>query len=382
VNGCKTGVNTGYRIQNTARRSSRLAVFCILYSVFPAVADTGEVVRLKLRAQTVVYADVATLGDVLEFGDGSEQLAEQIASQPVVTDPHARGLATVSHDQVVKRLDELGVNLSRVLISGALQCQVTRQTNTPSSPAGQETVPLAGASATSATGGRRYTGTPPPESPGGPRTLATVLRAQADTELAPLGGTAEISFERAGQEFLQLTTPPWEFHISSSDRDKVGLREFHVLVRRDGQVQRKASVTAQVHLVRPVVIARRPLNPGNFVRNDDVALETRVFEQSAGLGPTHVEEVVGQQIKRFVPEGAAVLADAIKAVDLVVRSRPVTVTGDNAGIQVRLTGVALDSGGYGDTVRVRLGDSRRERKMLRGVVTGLGAVRLAEGGSP
>lgn len=368
VNGRETSVNREYRIQNIARHFASPAVLCILYSVFPAAGDSGEVACLKLRAQATVYSDAVTLGDVLEFGDGSEQLAEQIASQPVVTDPHARGPATVGHDQVVKRLDELGVNLSRVLISGALQCQVTRQTNTPSSPASQDAAPL--------------TRTPPLQNPGGPRTLATVLRAQADAELAPLGGTAEISFERAGQEFLQLTTPPWEFHISSSDRDKVGLREFHVLVRRDGQVQRKASVMAQVRLVRPVVVARRPLNPGNFVRGDDVALETRVFEQSAGLGPTHVEEVVGQQIKRFVPEGAAVLADAIQAVDLVVRSRPVTVTGDNAGIQVRLTGVALDSGGYGDTIRVRLGDSRRERKMLRGVVTGLGAVRLAEGGSP
>ena len=101
----------------------------------------------------------------------------------------------------MKRLDELGVNLSRVLISGALQCHVTRQNHAPPGSASQDAALL--------------TRTPLPESPGGPRTLATVLRAQADAELAPLGGTAEISFERAGQEFLELTAPPWEFHVSS-----------------------------------------------------------------------------------------------------------------------------------------------------------------------
>ncbi len=356
-------MNTEYRIQNIARHCTWVTVFSILYFVFPTLGDSGEVACLKLRTQAIVTSDPVTLGDVLEFGDGTEQLAEQIAAQPIAADPHARGTATIARDQIIKRLDELGVNLSRLLLSGAVQCQLKRANSqsTGDDPAPNLQSPISN-----------------PQS-AAPGTLAAVLRTHVDGELAALGGTAEISFERAGQEFLQLTTPPWEFQISSADRDKVGLREFHVLIRRDGQVQRKATVLAQVHLVRPVVIARHPLNPGNFVRNDDVALETRVFEQGLGREPTRVEEVVGQQIKRFVPQGELVAADALQAVDLVVRSRPVTVTGDNAGVQVRLTGVALDSGGYGETVRVRLGDSRRERKMLRGVVTGLGAVRLAEG---
>ena len=130
-----------------------------------------------------------------------------------------------------------------------------------------------------------------------------------------------------------------------------------------------------------MVIARKPLNPGNFVRSDDLGVETRVFEHGANLGPSRTEEVVGQQIKRFVAVGAVVPADAIKAVDLVVRSRPVTVTGEGTAVQVRLTGVALDSGGYGDTIRVRMGDSHHDKKTLRGIVTGLGTVRLTEGNS-
>jgi flagella basal body P-ring formation protein FlgA len=356
-------VYTEYRIQNLARPAPWLAVFSVLYSVFPAIAGPGEVACLKLRAQAIVTSDTVTLGDVLEFGDGTEQLAEQVSAQPVAGDPHARGGAAVGHDQIAKRLDELGANLSRILLSGALQCQIKRAAgqSTGDDPAPDPQSPISD---------------PQSASPG---TLAAALRARVDGELAALGGTAEISFERAGQEFLQLTTPPWQFQISSTDRDKVGLREFQVLIRRDGRVQRKASVLARVRLVRPVVVARQPLNPGNFVRGDDVAVETRVFEQGIGREPTRVEEVVGQQIRRFVPPGERVAADALQAVDLVVRSRPVTVTGENAGIQVRLTGVALDSGGYGETVRVRLGDSRRERKMLRGVVTGLGTVHLAEG---
>jgi flagella basal body P-ring formation protein FlgA len=334
----------------------------------PVAGSDSDIARLKLRAEVTVCSDVVTLGDVLEFGENSEPLAEQLARQPVAAGDGAPTPTAVMHEQIVKRLNELGVNLSRVLLGGALRCQIMRQAVAPPGAYPGDDTPLLRAM--------------PPEDTSGPRSLARVLRAHADTELADLGGTAETSFERAGQEFLQLTTPPWEFHVTSADRDKIGLRTFHVAVRRDGQLQRKVDVSAQVRLVRPVVVARRPLNPGNFVRSDDVALETRVFDQGVSTMPARIEEVVGQQIKRFVAAGGIVAADSLKAADLVVRARPVTVTGDSAGIQVRLAGIALDSGGYGDTIRVRLGDSRRERKMLRGVVTGLGTVRLAEGNLP
>jgi len=138
------------------------------------------------------------------------------------------------------------------------------------------------------------------------------------------------------------------------------------------------TVFGQVHLVQPVVVALRPLSIGTFVRPDDVGLETRVFEQTASLGIRQVEAIVGQQVKRFIPAGELVQADALKPVDMVVRSRPVTVTGTEGPVQLRLTGVALDSGGYGEMVRVRLGDARRDKQVLRGVVTGMGAVRLSD----
>ena len=193
-----------------------------------------------------------------------------------------------------------------------------------------------------------------------------------------LGGKGEVQFELGGQDLLPLTAPPFEFVVTSTSSGKLGLREFQVVIRRDGQLQRQVKLFAQVRLVRSVVIAKRPLNPGNMVTGDDVGMETRVFDQSATPGARQVGEVVGQQIKRFVPAGEMVPPEALKAGDLVVHSRPVTVLSGNGSVQVRLTGIALDSGGFGDTVRVRMGESRG-RTMLHGVVTGLGSVRVSEG---
>lgn len=327
-------------------------------------ATDSAVSRLSLRTETIVSAHPVRMADVLVMTGADPQLVQQIGDAPVVPKPDTTPIGSISHEQVVKRLDELGVNLARVLVSGALQCRITR----PSEPAATE-----GTNDEAA-----LLRTPSPGGGDGPQTLASVLHAHVRKELAELGGTPEIAFERAGQEFLQLTTPPWDFTVSSTSRDKLGLREFRVIIRRDGQTQRKAEVFAEVRLVQPVVVALRPLSIGTFVRPADVGLETRVFEQGMNLGIRQLEIVVGQQVKRFIPAGDLVQADALKPVDMVVRSRPVTVTGMEGPVQLRLTGVALDSGGYGETVRVRLGDARRDKQVLRGVVTGLGAVRLSD----
>ena len=349
---------------------TRIAAFLalvLLGTPIPARAGEPDVSQLKLRAQATVAGPQVTVADVLSFGADDQELFEHIGDKPILTDPRAALPAYVTHEQIVKRLDELGVNLSRVLIHGAVKCQVSRSVPEPQPPAAANSTSRAHA--------------PDDQATNGTRTLADVLHTYLDSDLAELGGKAEVDFERAGQEFLELTAPPWDFRVSASGREKLGLREFRVVIRRDGQTQRKAEIFAQVRLVRPVVVARKPLNPGTFIRSDDLGVETRVFEHGVALGPSRTEEVVGQQVRKFVPVGGVVASDAIKAVDLVVRSRPVTVTGEGSAVQVRLTGVALDSGGYGDTVRIRMGDSRQDRRTLRGVVTGLGTVRLAEGNS-
>ena len=359
--------NKATRQQGT-RRAAAAIVVAAWASVF-AAAGAADVVGFKLRAEAVVYGGTVTLADVLAPVSGDGKLLDQIGSEPLVAKPGAVPLAVVSHEQILHRLDELGVNLSRVLIGGALTCRVT----TRSAPAAGETVLVADVEDGPML--REPRGT----SEASARTLSDVVRAQVNSELKALGGTAEVEFERAGQEFLQLTTPPWEFRVSSTGKEKLGAREFHVVIRRGGQVQRNVDVFAQVRLVRRVVVARKPLNPGNMVRPDDVGLETRVFEQTAGVGFGEVGAVVGLQVKKFVPVGELVPSEALKTGELVVRTRPVTVIGDNASVQVRLSGMALDSGGYGDSVRVRVGETARDRKVLQAKVTGVGTVRLAEG---
>jgi len=362
------------------RGSKDLARACLLFVLLPVAAWGDELIqrevsRLRLRPQVEVCGAAVTLADVLTFAEADPRLKAEIAHQPVNPDLQPPAKTVFTHEQIVQRLGELGVNLSRVLVSGALNCRVTleparAQTGVEAPPAwagagSRHTAPLTRLQATNEG-----------------NTLADALRTYVNAELASLGGTAEIEFERAGQEFLTLTRPPWEFIIrsSSSGGDKLGLREFEIVIRRDGRTQRTARLAVRVRLVKDVLVARQPLGIGTFVRQEDVALEPRMLERRQDVGLDEVGQIIGQQVKRYIPVGEMIRRGDIKAVDLVKRSRPVSVSSAGDGVSIRLTGMALDSGSYGDTVRVRIGESRKDRRILRGVVTGVGSVSLIRGG--
>jgi len=125
-------------------------------------------------------------------------------------------------------------------------------------------------------------------------------------------------------------------------------------------------------------VARRPLNRGSYVRSDDLALETRVFGQDGDLGVDHPQALVGCQVAQFVPAGQMVRRADVKPADMVTRSQRVSVLHAEGGVRLNLSGVALDTGTWGDTVRVRIGDARHERRIVRGVVSDFGVVRLVE----
>ncbi|MGD8453441.1 MAG: flagellar basal body P-ring formation chaperone FlgA [Phycisphaerae bacterium] len=322
-----------------------------------------DVVSLKLRPQALVWGEQVTFDDVLLFQPARSSLRQAVGGQSLSVPEGGASTVAVTHEQIERRLRELGVDLGGVLLGGAMSCQVTLR---PPQPA---EVILAPAALEAENGVLAGAGT-----------LAEALRRHVTDELSGLGGTPELEFEQAARQFLDLTSPPFEFSIRGQGAARLGLREYRVILRRDGRTVRAVSVFVRVRLSKEVVVARRPLNVGSFVRREEIALEARLFEREEDIGPDRLEQVVGQQVAQFVPADQMVARGDLKAVELVQRSRPVKVLSSGRNVQVHLTGTALDNGNYGDAVRVRLGDARRSRTILRGIVTGVGTVQVMEEG--
>ncbi len=353
-----------------------LTIWLSLVGVWCAAAaepmtEPGRVSRLVLRSSAAVSGDVIQFSDVLSLAGADESLQELLAEETLL-----RGIegpsVEVTHAQVVQRLEGLDVNLARVLVSGALRCHVSVQ------PSGA-TVQTEPSVALSGHASPIEPANPPRKarSGDGTQSLAEAIEQIVRGTLADSGGEVQIDFERAGAEFLRLTNPPFEFHIKPRGGQRLGLREFSVAINRDGQRQRSVVLVANVRLLRPVIVAAKPLNAGSCVKREALDFATHLFSDDAELGYSSPDELIGQVVQKFIPAGQMLRRGDLKQTDLVLRSRPVTVVGGN-NVYVRLSGTALDSGGFGETVRVRLGDTRNSKRVVRGVVTGLAAVRLTE----
>ena len=79
-----------------------------------AAADLIEkdVSRLKLRPQVYARGDMVTLADVLDFAQADPRLLAEIGDRPALADLVAPTQTEITHDQIVYRLEELGINRS------------------------------------------------------------------------------------------------------------------------------------------------------------------------------------------------------------------------------------------------------------------------------
>ena len=363
----------------------------------PETASLPPAGVLRLRPEVRVRGTVATLGDVLDLSQFDAEFRDRIAREPVDSGLLPPANTVLSHAKIVQRLDELGVNLSRCLLVGALECRLVLELPPDAAAVGGALVvraPQAAAEAPlmreplarsaesrinprreSAEGNDQLSAIPIAS-----QTLAEAIRRQVTREFAALNGAVEIEFERGGTDLLQLSTPNYEFRISKENRDsgRLGLREFAVAILREGRTQRTVDIQANVKLVLKVAAAKNPLNLGAFVKRDDLEMQSRVFSNNDEIGITNIERLIGQQVRRFVAAGEIVHTSDVKPVDLVQRSKPVTVVSNAGGVQMRLSGIALDSGGYGESIRVRIGEARNQTREVRCTVMGQGKVQLTE----
>lgn len=352
----------------------------VLLAASACCAVSAETVRapaeIWLRRQAEVSQPLVTVFDVVVVRAADDELIRKLRA--ISLGKLGTSSLRISHERLTTALSQAGVNVANVLVSGALECEVRAlapqdvEQQDVRLAASELRVPVVQGAADAPADAQLAS------QPQAASSLADLLRARVQAEYASQGAEVELEFEQAGREYLELTSPEYTFDIRGGRAGTGGLREFHVSVLRDGVTQRTTRIFARVMVTWPVVITRQPLSLGSYLRPHDVTIEKRRFAEGASHGFTSIEPLLGQRLKNFVEQGKMLEPADLRQDPLVQRSRPVTVISDSGGVNVRMNGVALDNGLLNDTVRVRVGPERGKRRELRGVVSGVGTVRLAD----
>ncbi|WP_148253881.1 flagellar basal body P-ring formation chaperone FlgA [Aidingimonas lacisalsi] len=152
--------------------------------------------------------------------------------------------------------------------------------------------------------------------------------------------------------------------LPHEDSDLTGRVSVGVKCGPDGQQVRYMRATIEV--IGQYVVPAQDISPDTVITQDMLA--TRKTELGSLPRDAVLEngQAVGQQATRFLAAGKALTQRQLREVALVERGSRVKVEARGNGFSVSRKGEAIDSGGMGSRVRVRLGN----RETLTARVTG------------
>jgi len=86
-----------------------------------------------------------------------------------------------------------------------------------------------------------------------------------------------------------------------------------------------------------------------------------------------MENLIGKQLKRRLPQNRIVKANYVKAQTLVKRGEIVNIVAKNSGYSVKMSGTAMSSGAKGERIQVKNLSSQR---VIEGTVIETGIVSI------
>lgn len=157
--------------------------------------------------------------------------------------------------------------------------------------------------------------------------------------------------------------------------DREPERASTIGVRCAGDAPWTVYVTVRSETYAEVVVARRGLQRGTRIQDDDIELAERDVSRIRDGWVDDPELVVGMQARRNIRQGRAIQSQQVEAPRWVRRgSRVVIEATSSNGLQITGAGEALEHGYEGERVRVRNLDSGRE---IEGRVVGPDRVEVA-----
>lgn len=330
-------------------------------------AEPGPVVRIWSAA--VVVGDAIHLDEVCTLSGFEAGAPSSLADVVVSAAPTPGGQVAVTATDVRSALKEAGANLALVRLCGAIECIVHRPAELPA----PQTADTADTARTPRRGSPRGAGASDADSPTA-RTLNDVVREFFDHELGRYDARADVTFHRTAQALLDLTDPPFEMVVRRRGGPPLGSVRIEVDVRTEGRAVQTIPLAVQVRMVRPVIVARGPINQDTVVRESDLRLVSMTFDQTDRIGLRDPALAVGRRARQFLPAGTILEVDALETVPLVERGQLVTLVSEVGGVQAVSSARAMDGGRMGDVITVR--DLANRRIEYDGQIIGPGRVRV------
>lgn len=336
---------------------------------------------LEIRGEATVIGDAVKLKQICRWNARDNAFFAPFADLILTRLDANAPYRTLTVAQLKELMHDAGVNLSNVNFSGAVTCTVDRsdivvdetealqkwlaareapaplvnQAQTQELPVRPQAVPapLPSDEAPAPLLSPEATAPELPLATEGPfHTLRDILTEDLATRLSLDPKSLQIAFNATDDNALNLSEPQFRFQVVPQRAKNLGPVSWEVQVITDTGIQ-KLQISAMARAWQDQVVLARPISARQLIREQDVVDKRTLVDRIDDQPLLTREQVVGNQSARDLKPGAVFTARMVDPVPLARTGQFVTVTLTTANVRVKTVARAMESGSYGQTIRVK-----------------------------
>jgi flagella basal body P-ring formation protein FlgA len=162
----------------------------------------------------------------------------------------------------------------------------------------------------------------------------------------------QMTFDPKDRNLLNLSEPAFRFDLQPRRVRDLGRVNWDVTVVT-GDKQHTVSVNADARAWQRQFVMEKAANIKQVIRDTDINQRRVLVDHLAEDQLLTRDQIVGQQAARDLKPGTVLTAKLIDPVPLARNGQYVTVTLNEGGLQVRTVAKAMESGSFGQTIKVK-----------------------------
>ena len=317
----------------------------------PQSSSTLGAGTLELRSGATVYGADIQLKQICRWSNADATALAPLADLVIQHFDKNTATRIVSLDEIRNTLGEAKVNLAWIRFAGATSCTVTRSDASPPGRSElQQWIDRKQPPALSLSGATTRPATS--EHAGPLQTLRDKLMLDLSQRLNLPAEQLQVSFDPNDTSLLNLSEPNFHFDIRPEQVRDLGEVSWNVSVLTDGGEQ-KVRVAALARAWQNQMVVSAPVAYRGVFRDEDLSQRRVLIDRLGDDTVLDKSQIVGQEAARDLQTGMVMTARMVEAVPLAKTGQFVTVTLNQGSIRVTTVARAMETGSYGQTIKVR-----------------------------
>lgn len=355
---------TDFLSRNTILIIVMLAVLAQLCSIQLAHGEekflTGDSsgLAIEIRPEATVVGDDIRLRQIARWSDHDKTTLDPIGELVVAHFGEEKAFKSVTLQDIKSLLGDAGVNVATLNFVGPMTCRVNRSDASfaPGQRIEQYTaVQNAAPTAAVAT---------VPNSPY--HTLRDLLITNLADKLNLPQEDLQMTFRSQDETVLRLCEPHYKFDITPQRNSNLGDVSWSVSVASDSGAKRYY-IPAEAKAWKKELIVVRGLATRQTITDQDVAEKRLLVDNLPNDTLLTRDQIVNQAAARDLKAGTVLTAQLVDPVQMVKGGQYVSVESTLGGVSIRSVARALESGNFGQSIRVR---NETTKETFNTVITG------------